>query len=446
MWQKIRAKLNNKHFLALLGNVVLAVFGIAMIALLTHTLPIADMGKWFFFMTVLALCDAIRNGFLGTATVKFYAGTAEHRAREVLGSVWTLAIGITAIVVLIDVAAYPFRGYIHDEALLLSIKWLGLTFVSSLPFSVIFWKLQADEDYVKMLWLRMVNSGSMLVSFIVLIALKKMTLEAAMLYNFLTNCLTSLVGILGNQAKLKTLAHRTKETITEVFHFGKYSLGTTLSSTMLRSVDTFIITALLGPAAVAIYALPGRLMEIIEIPLRSFVGTGISGMARAVNNDDMGHVSYIFRKYAGMLTIAFIPLSILALFFAGVPVVLLGGHKYQGTEAIMIYRCLMIFCLMYPIDRFNGITLDVIHKPKINFYKVLVMLAVNAIGDYVLILVMHNVYGALIASFFTTFTGLVFGYYWLNKYMRYNITGVIKTGYEETRMLLQHTLRSLLKR
>ena len=440
MVKQLMSKLNNKHFLALLGNGVLAVFGIAIMSLLSHALSITDVGKWFFFLTLIGLCESIRNGFLGTATVKFYAGTEKERATTVLGSVWALALGLTAIVMLLNLAAVLLLPYTNNDEVILTIKWLGLTFLSSLPFSVIFWKLQADEDYMKILVLRMVNSGGMIICFITLMVLHKMTLEAAVLYNFLTNCLTSIVGIAWRQARVRTVFKRSRESMTELFHFGKFSLGSTLTSTMLRSTDTFIITGMLGPAALAVFAWPARLMEIVEIPLRSFVATGMSGMARAFNNDDIGHVSYIFKKYAGMLTIAFVPLVLLVLLLADVPINLLGGPKFQGTEAANIYRFFMLFSLMAPIDRFNGVTLDVIHKPKINFYKVLLMLGVNIVADYVGVLVLKNIYGAVLASFLTNFSGLLFGYFCLRRYVPYSISGIISTGYLELKDLIRNNL------
>ena len=66
------------------------------IAILYRILTKSDTGIWFFFLTVLGLAEAIRTGFLTTATVKFYAGTSLETGKQVLGSVWYLAILLTA--------------------------------------------------------------------------------------------------------------------------------------------------------------------------------------------------------------------------------------------------------------------------------------------------------------------------------------------------------------
>src|SRR5581483_8832116 len=129
-------------------------------------------------------------------------------------------------------------------------------------------------------------------------------------------CLTSIAGLLWGLGRASTFFRRSRHCTMELINFGKYSLGTTFASRLFSSTDTFIITFMLGPAALAIYSLPLKLMEIVEFPLRSFVSIGMSGMATAYNNNNEHQTSYIMKKYSGMLTIAFIPLTVLALIFS----------------------------------------------------------------------------------------------------------------------------------
>jgi len=429
-------KLSNKHFLSLLGNGVIALFGLATVYVLCHNLSIPVVGKWFVFVSIISICDSIRNGFLGTAAVKFYAGLDEQRGNEILGSIWFLANAITLLGVLVAFVSMLYFRLIHEDELFNTTFWCLLTYLSSLPFSVIFWKLQADEQYGKMLWLRLVNSGSTLSAFMILAYLHQLTFESALLYNFLTNCLTSAVGMLTRMSGFKTIKHCKKTDIIEIAHYGKYSLATNLSSNLLRSSDTFIITAVINESAVAIYYLPQRLMEIIEIPMRSFVATGMSAMAVAYNKKDTVEVTEIMKKYAGMLTWAFVPVAIIGYFFAPLAVSLLGGAKYLHTEAVSIFRILLFISWLYPIDRFTGITLDIIHRPKINLYKVLIMLAVNIVGDFVLLSLFQNVYGAVITAFCIVLSGVLYGNYQLGKYLDYKTIDIIKVGWVQMQQLL----------
>ena len=434
------SRLNNKHFLSLLGNAVISLFGLLILGLLYRAFSKEDVGTWLFFMATLSVLDAIRHGFLGTATIKFYAGANAKRSSDVLGSVWFLAIVITGIMMLVDAGAFSLLPFISNFQVVVSIKWVGITMLSSLPYSVIFWKLQADEKYGTILWMRMINSGSTILAFLALLYLDRFTLQSVLFWNLITNCLTSVIGLAANLGAFKTIADRSKTTIWEILHFGKYSLATNLTSNLLRTADVYIVTFMLGPGAVAVLSLPARLMEIVDIPLRSFVGTGMSAMAAAFNQKNMRQLTYILNKYAGMLTLAFIPMAIAVFFLADIPVNILSSGKYRGTEAANIYRIVMFISIIYPIDRFNGVALDIIHQPKINFQKVQIMLLVKVAGDFVFIGLLNSIYGAPLAGFFTMIAGLAFGYMRLRKFMEFNISDILSTGFYELKVLGRRVL------
>jgi O-antigen/teichoic acid export membrane protein len=279
------------------------------------------------------------------------------------------------------------------------------------------------------------------------VLLDEMSLEKLLLINLLTNCLTSLACFLAHYTRINNILSRTTHCIKELANFGKYSLATNLSSNLLSSADTFILNIFLGPAAVAVYTLPQRLMEFVEIPLRSFVGTGMSGMAAAFNKNDMGRVGDIFKKYSGMLTWLFIPMAVLAFFFADFAIGLLGGGKYIHTEAPVVYRLFMIMAIFYPIDRFNGVTLDIIHLPKVNFYKVLVMLVSCVTTDLIGIHLTNNIYGVAFASPFTLLAGILVGSFALRKHIDYSFRGVFIYGYTECIALIkQKVINPIFKR
>ncbi len=435
-------RFDNKHFLVLLGNGMLSLVGFALAALLFHSLPMADVGIWFFVQSIIAFCEAGRYGFLSTATVKFYAGTDPERARTVLGSVWFLAILLTGIVVAVNLSLMAFIPHEHNDELALCIRWVGITFIATLPSDVISWRLQADERYNTLLWFRILNSGCSVISFTALVLMDKMTLENAFLFNFLTNFVTSLVGILFNLAGIRTLVHRTKECIWELVHYGKFTLGTTSGSILLGNADTWIINFMLGPASVAIYNLSMRLMALIEMPLRSFAVTGMSSMAIAYNSDNLPMVTHIFKKYSGMLTIVFIPMAVAAFLLGDVAIGLLGGPDYINTEAANVYKLAMFISIIYPIERLNGITLDIIHMTKINFYKVIIMVALKIAGDFAGLAFFNNVYGIVFSILIVHLTALIFGNYQLQKHLNYSIPGILSTGYTEMKALVQKTFKA----
>ena len=106
---------------------------------------------------------------------------------------------------------------------------------------------------------------------------------------------------------------------------------------------------------------------------------------------------------------------------------------------------LLIISFMYPIDRFNGVTLDIILQQKVNFYKVLIMLATNIPVTYFGILLLHNIWGAALAIPCTLIAGLLFGYHHLRKHIIYTIGGIFKTGFIESKNLFYEKILPKLK-
>jgi len=427
--------LKNKHVLALLGNFVIAGVSFGMMALLARVMEKSELGVWFYFLMIYGFADAVRNGLLTTATVKFYAGTKPDRAAEVLGSVWFLALCLCGLIAIVNLAVWPFIGSTSNLELKVLIQWFGLTVLSSLPFTVTFWIMVADNEYGKILWLRMVNNGSMIITLAILAFFHKATLQNLLLVNFLTNVLTSLICLLLGYSKFGMLFKRTKSTTKELFNFGKFSLASNMSSYLLGMANGLIINGILGAEALAVFTIPNKLMEIIEIPLRSFVGTGMSAMATAYNEKNTYHLTFVSKKYPGMLTWVFIPIAVATFFGADIAIRIFGGLKYVDGPAANILRFTMLIAVMYPIDRFNGVTLDIIHQQKVNLYKVIAMGTVNILTAFVATLILKDIYGkqtatygVVIAIFFSTLAGITVGYYHLRKHLNYSLRGIVVLG------------------
>jgi len=261
---------------------------------------------------------------------------------------------------------------------------------------------------------------------------------------FFSAIITSLTAILAGWAKIKAIPARTRECIKELINFGKYSVGTSISSYLLRSSDTLIIKFMfVNPTVVAIYYLPQRLNEIIEIPLRSFISTALPAMSAAIHRDDKRHATFIMKKYAGILTVLLIPVSIAAIIGADLAIGLIGGKNYVNTNAANIFRIFMSFAILLPVDRFFGITLDILNKPQINMTKVILMLIVNVVGDFAGIYITHSLYGVALSSIFTFLVGIIYGYWMLKKYLNFTMMDIFKLGVIETKLIIMNTINKI---
>jgi O-antigen/teichoic acid export membrane protein len=437
------ALLRNRHFQSLTGNGVMAVFSVLTYSILFRFLSEADMGNWIFFQFSFLLLDTFRTGLLQTALIKFYAGADAVRQRCVAGSGWYIGLLVTALFVVLNVVALPFMGYVHDVGVLVLLYWFGLSLVITLPFNVAIWILQAEQRFDRILYLRLLNQGSFIILVFSLYLLKEVNLTRVIQAFLGSSLLSSVVVVATGWARLSAVRHRTPEVVRELFHFGKFSFGTFLCSNLLRSSDTFIIKFMLGPAALAVYNLPQRLLEIIEIPLRSGLGTAMPSMSAAVNRKRDDEVVELLKKYTGFLTLLFIPIVVGVLVFADVIVGLVGGGKYVATEAANLYRILIVCSLLFPLERFLGVTLDIIGRPQLNLVKVVLALAVNVVADIACIHFTRSIYGAAWASVFTLLASTAYGYFVLRRFIPINFSGVPELAATEIRGQLDNVLRRL---
>ena len=154
------------------------------------------------------------------------------------------------------------------------------------------------------------------------------------------------------------------------------------------------------------------------------------------NNDEKDKMNYTLKKIIGILTIVFIGIALFCLVFAEPLIALIGGEKYIQTEAPNLFRIFILFSLLSPIDRFFALTLDVINLPHINFYKLLVMLAINLVADFIIVYYFKSIYGIAITNIFPTLYAIIISYYYIQKSAKIDFSNTISIGFKEIKMFI----------
>ncbi|WP_394368109.1 lipopolysaccharide biosynthesis protein [Mucilaginibacter rigui] len=433
-------KLVNKHTISLATSAAMPVIGMLVLSLMAHNLSKAEFGNYLFLLITILLADTFRNGFVQTPLIKFYAGTNRKTSIEVAGSAWYIGLVQALIFVAIDgivYLIYPSKSPDVET----TIQWFGIIYITTLPAAIASYILQAEEKFGRMLILQLLNQGIFLLLILGLIFTHKLSFQTAVYAYFAGSLVTSLLTIFNGWAKIKAIKYRGKEAVSQLAHFGKFSVGTSISAYLLRSSDSFIITKMFKDKSfLAVYYIPQRLMEVFEIPMRAAVSTALPELSTAVHKGNLEEVANIMKRYAGMLTVVFIPIAVIAFALGGFVIELLFGKQYRDTEAVTIFRLFMCYVMLMPVDRFFGITLDILNKPRLNMAKVILMLIVNVIGDVVGIVIFHSLYAVAIASLFTFCAGAIFGYFTLKKHLKFTIRDIFSIGYRELKNMITHVL------
>ncbi len=452
----------NNNFLSLTNNGLIAVFGFLSFLMLVRQLPREEFGEWVLFITLGGFVDMLRFGITRTAIIRFLSGANEKQARELIGSNNFINLLSTIVLSIIIYVVYlNFSETIDKSGFGMFFKWYPLLSFFSLTFNNAQSIQQAVMRFDIMLWLRLVNVGSFML-FLTANIYYRFGIDTILWAYMLTNLLSSLIASLLQWDGLKHTFAATKETHKLILNFGKYTTGTLIGSNLLRSSDAFIIglSPFLGTAGVALYSIPLKLTEIIEIPLRSYTATAFPEMSKASIESNKDLVKKIFYVNSGGLSLLLLPVMLISFIFAEEAVLILGGADYLETADV--FRIFCVYGLLLPLDRFLGVALDSVNRPRQNFIKVLYMASANIIGDLIVVFGLSLLFmgfnisdillnisdiGALaesisaevmiqtlqwvaIVTILFTIIGIIVGYYYLNKELSLDVKQIIKGGKE----------------
>jgi len=430
----------NNNFLSLGGNIAASGLGFISFAILVRYLDKDVFGNWILFLTLTTLVEMMRTGLLQTGLIKFLSGKDSEEQKVVVGTGWVFALLTTLAGALICLVLYIIASYsIRTQGVLLFFKWYPVLILVSLPFNFAAWYLQARMRFQHLLFIRSI----ILFCFVscILFFLNRLSLELVVFSYIGSQVVCSIVCLLCRWTGISLILHARRSCLASLFNFGKYSMGTMLGANLLRNSDTLIIGALINAEAVALYSVPLKLFEIVEIPLRSFVATALPLMSSFLNSGEKSKVSDFFERTSGAFTLILIPFVILSILFADPLVRILGGEGYGA--AANIFRVFAIFALFMPIDRYSGVALDILNKPSLNFLKVILMLTVNIAGDVLVIKLTGKVFPVAVVSIITFTTGVFLGMVFLRKYIDFSYRNILYKGAGELKLYLAKILNKI---
>lgn len=427
MFEKFGMRLSHiireENFLSLAGNVIIALVGVATFSMLARTLPVEQFGQWVLFLSAGSLIEMLRFGITSTGLIRFLSGAREEERCGLLGANAVIGLTITIAVAAMLVCLHLiFPKEVQQSGYNLFFTWYPFLAFLNFPWNNALIILQADRRYGPMLFVKAFNS----IPFLLLVAFTffneemKLTYLVAGLLSI--NAATSLLCIAMKWDGLVHIRRANRPASSILLNFGRYTTFTLIGTNLLRSADTFIISiSSMGSAGVALYSIPLKLTELQQIPLRSFAATAFPKMSKASLQGEVVAVKNYFYTYAGAITYLFVLISLITFVFAEYFVLVIGGEKYLGIDAVtgcnatQIVRIFSLYGLLLPIDRLTGIGLDSINKPNVNAVKVFYMLLSNIIGDLIAIFVFNSLLLVAVSSILFTVVGIYVGMQMLDK-------------------------------
>jgi O-antigen/teichoic acid export membrane protein len=351
-------------------------------------------------------------------------------SHSLIGIIVTIAIiSILWIVLLLFPAPIKGAGYG------LFFTWYPVFAILNLPVNSALVILQAEQKFGRILLLRSISSIGFFLVILTGSFLVDLSLTQLVLGQILFTIVAAGLCIFSGWDGLRHLRQATARTTRILLNFGKYTTFTLIGTNLLRSADTLIISlSPLGTTAVALYSIPLKLIDLQQIPLRSFIATAFPKMSKASLQGNLEEVKHVFYLYSGAMSYLFVAMSLVIFVGADLLVLILGGSNYLGTDpvtgssAATIVRIFAVCGILFPVETMAGVCLDSINKPNRNFIKVMMMAAINIIGDLVAVFVFGSLEIVALVSFVVTAAGVLLGAWFMNLELKLNYSRILTEG------------------
>ena len=410
------------------SSVVSACLGMLNFALLARFINTELLGEWIFFIALLGLLEMARTGLLGNAFQKLYFDkTSESHKRAVIGSTWKLAALTNAVVLIASFLLYLLFSILDISfAYTHFLWWIPAAMIGSQATNIGVWIMSAREKYISVLWI-MCSIQVVFMIGIYLITINVLDSNDLIYILIASQIIPGLIITSLGYNGISNWKKGRKKDVSVLFNFGKYTFGTSLGTSLLKSSDTFLLMPFLGPAAVTIYGVPEKVLRVIEVPLQGFIAAYFPPMAQVNQQEGAAALRDLLLRSMGYLFWLLIcPLG-LVWFFTPELIALIAGSEFSESQEV--FKIFILYIILIPFDRLNGMALDILNQPKFNLRKVTIMVLVNILGDLLVLTNGGGITGVAYVSIATYFSGILVGFWYLNDFIPINLKDIFKLGW-----------------
>ncbi|MEM8762255.1 MAG: oligosaccharide flippase family protein [Bacteroidota bacterium] len=427
MLGKLKQIGKEKNLSSLMANGSVAFLGLLSFMLLTRQLNKALFGEWVLFITLATFVDLLRFGLTRTASVRQLAGADVFEKQSIMASAFRINLVLLLLLTVFCWGLWlmiTLSGQSINNGYLLFLVYYPWLAIANLGWNNAMSLFQAEQNFNRMMWVRVLNVGLFCLFLVVNFLWFKQGILTVIWANIIVNAISGVWCLLKGWDGLYHIKKAQRKIEKELLNFGKYSMGTLISSSLLKSSDTFIIgmSPILGSVGIAMYAIPLKLTDLLGIPLHSFTMTAYPKMAKKAIEGKMQEAKKIFYSYVGIVMLLFLPVAAVGFVFAETLVLFLGGSEYKDSLPLLtlVFRVFAVYIMLLPLDRFTGVLLDSIDKPKLNLYKVLVMTFANILINFIAVFVFESLVVVAVGTVLFTLLGIIMGFYYLKREIQVN--------------------------
>ena len=191
----------------------------------------------------------------------------------------------------------------------------------------------------------------------------------------------------------------------ELLNFGKFTFGSSISSLLMRNVDSWSLAILMNPVSVAVYNPAIRVSNLFEIPASTSTTILLPKLVEKIRSKELRYIKLYYEQSMIYILAIMLPVVFIGFIFADQIIFIIAGKGYD--ESARLLKFTIFYGLLIPFQRQCSITLDAIGKPRLNF----LILSFGFIICVVFNLYFISLYGivgaacAMLLTFFIIFIG-----------------------------------------
>jgi len=419
-------------------------FGFGGFYLLIRIVSKEEFGVWALFLSTTTLIEMARNGLIQAAVVKFLASTPASEHTSVISASLFLNILLTIVS---SIAIYFLSGYLseswHSPQLEVMFKFYIFTTIALIPFSQFNFIQQANLDFKGIFISNFIRQCSFFL-YVLYHYLYAAPIDLLQIVNFQTfgAILGSISAYLFSRKYFSIRLKIDWAWISKLFHFGKFSFGTSISATFFKSSDQMLLGAMLAPTAVALYNLSARIVNLFDVPINAVASIVFPQSSKRIQEEGLGAAKLLYEKSVGVMMCMVLPGIVTLVLFAKYIVEIIAGTGY--SEAVPILQITLLQVIFLPFARQFGTILDSIGRPQLNFYYILCSIAVNLVLNYFFIGwfgVIGTAYGTLLMCIF----GFIFTQVYLKRTLDVKFQNIVFYTFEFYKLFYINSIHRLSK-
>jgi O-antigen/teichoic acid export membrane protein len=387
-------------------------FGFGSYFFLVRYYSLEDFGVWTLYVVVSTAIEMSRSAFIQNAFVKFFNEDGADKdglfSASLLLNLLSTIVFIIAIVALMPV----MKWYWNSEAVLVLIAWYCVTSLVLVPFTQFNYLEQANHSFAGVFWATAIRQGSF---FLLVVVCFFYVPDLPLVFFAASQCFCALLGMLVSWALArKHLPSRyfvDWSLVRRLFRFGKYILGTGITSTIGKNADQAILGGV-DKSLTALYNSGVRVLNFVEVPVLSISSIVYPKIAEKAGKEGPAGAAVLYEKSVATILGLILPVVIFVVIFPEFVLMLTAGNKY--VEAATTLRILAASSIFLPFNVQIGSACEVINKPQISFYINLVSNILNVIINIFMIKTFGMI-GAAITFAITLFFIFVVGQYYMYK-------------------------------